>query len=96
MMRMAMMPPIIGVMRVPPCFMMTARCSAFGNHVARLIEEKDVMMVIAMMMIVFEPHAVSAAIISPATISTASTARVCGGIRQNERSDGEGDRERCR
>ena len=81
MMGMATMPTIIGVMRVPPCFMMTAGCGAFANHLAGLIEEKDVLMVTAVMMIVFEPHAVSAAIVSSATVSTASTVRVHGGIR---------------
>jgi hypothetical protein len=94
MMGMAMMPPIIGVMRVPPCFLMTAGSGAFADHVARLIDEKDVLMVTALLMIVFEPYAVSAPIVSSAMVSTASTVRVHGGIRQNEGSDGEGGRER--
>jgi hypothetical protein len=75
--------------------MMTAGSGAFANHVAGLIDEKDVIM-LTPMMIIFEPHAVSAAIVFSATISTASTVRVHGGIRQNERSDGESGRERGR
>jgi hypothetical protein len=70
---------------------MTEGRRALSSHVARLIEQKDM----AMMMIVLESSVMATAIVFSVMIVTASAARLDSPTGQNERSDREGSREGC-
>jgi hypothetical protein len=69
---------------------MTVGHRALSSHVARLIEQKDMAM-----MIVLESSVMATTILFSVAIVTASAACFDSAARQKERSNREGSRERC-
>ena len=84
--------PMMVVVRPMPLFIPMTMGSAFANHVARFIEQEDMMS-----MMVFESFMMAIPIPSSDVIfmMSAATPRVHRGAGQDECPDGEGGRKRC-
>ena len=80
---------------VPARVAMTVGRWAPSSHLAGLIEQKDMMMVTLMMMIVLESPVMAAALVFSVMIVTAPAARLDITAGQKERSDRESSRKRC-